>query len=125
MFPSVLADQRLASKSYVFALRHGGFEKAWPLARFAEEPVVNDRLGDIAVVLIGEPASRSVRAFRRDERRVRAEAGRLIAGDATFELTEDALIGTDGSRFGRLPGHIAYWFAWQSFLPDGEVAIPR
>ncbi len=34
-----------------------------------------------------------------------------------------SFVGPDGERLHRLPGHIAYWFAWNGYLGDeGEVA---
>jgi hypothetical protein len=125
MFPSVVDDPRFAPKAYVFALRHGDAEKAWPLDGFEDDPVLNDRVGRLPVVLIGDPATRSVRAYERGERTFRADGDRVVAGDLIFEVTEEALVAVDGTRLGRLPGHIAYWFAWQSFRPEAEVAAPQ
>ena len=51
-------------KDYVFALRLGELEKAWPLSTFEGGRVINDTLGDFEVVLIGEAATRTVRAYR-------------------------------------------------------------
>ncbi len=31
-------------------------------------------------------------------------------------MTEEALVGPDGARLARVPGHLAYWFAWDSYL---------
>jgi hypothetical protein len=37
-------------------------------------------------------------------------------------VTEDALIAESGQRLDRLPGHIAYWFAWNGYFgKEGEV----
>ena len=33
-----------------------------------------------------------------------------------IRLEEDALIGPAGERLGRLPGHVAYWFAWDGYM---------
>ena len=37
-------------------------------------------------------------------------------------LKEDALVGPDGTRLARRPGHIAYWFAWQAFIQGAPLA---
>ena len=37
---------------------------------------------------------------------------------------EDHLKGPDGKSLARMPGHIAYWFAWQNFRPKGLLAKP-
>ena len=34
------------------------------------------------------------------------------------------MIGPDGARLARLPGHIAYWFAWQGFIDGRRLRGP-
>ena len=125
MFPAITADDRLPPKDYVFALRADGAEKAWPLEDFAERRVINDRVGDLDVVLIGDAATRTVRAYRSEGRRFEAgsDPTSLSAAGATWQVEEAALIGPDG-QLERLPGHIAYWFAWQAFI-DGAPLVTR
>ena len=118
MFPALLADDSLKAKDYVFALRDGAHDKAWPLADFEGGKVLNDRSGDLDLVLIGDPATRSVRAYRAEGRRFEAVAERpleLLSEGRTWQITEEALVGPGGERLARLPGHIAYWFAWAGF----------
>lgn len=124
MFPARVTDKSLAAKAQVFVARVGDTPKAWPLARIAEEPVINDRIGTLDVVLIGDAASRTVRAFERrgmlfepiagERRRVRSEG-------AVYEVAEDGLVDPQGESLPRIPGHIAYWFAYQSYFPDQKV----
>ncbi len=40
---------------------------------------------------------------------------RLVANGETWCVEEEALAGPNGERLARLPGHIAYWFAWSGF----------
>jgi hypothetical protein len=69
-----------------------------------------------------------VRAYRRgahafapgaDVRTLREQGG------AAWRIEEDALVGPDGARAPRLPGTLAYWFAWQAFHPDTLVDAPE
>lgn len=113
MFPAITQDGALAPKDYVFGVRTVGAAKAWPLSAFANKRVINDIVGSLPVVLIGDPNGRSVRAYERGGRTFDAE---LTSDGKTWRLTEDALIGPDGGRAPRVPGHIAYWFAWNSYL---------
>ena len=124
MFPALVPDRRLAPKDYVFALRLDGLDKAWPLDAFAGGEVVNDRIGEQPVVLIGDAATRTVRAYRSGGQRFEAAPDRanVKAGDATWRIEESALVGPDGQRLERLPGHVAYWFAWQSFIEGAPLA---
>ena len=130
MFPALIADQRLQPKDFVFALRSGEDEKAWPVSAFEGGRVINDRLGDLAVVLIGDAATRTVRAYRAGERTFAAAEGGLngvVSEGATWRVEEEALVGEDGERLVRLPGHIAYWFAWSGFRAEAplyEGAVP-
>jgi hypothetical protein len=118
MFPALVPDARLKPKEYVFALRAGGHEKAWPLSDFAGGKVINDTVGGLDVVLIGDAATRTVRAFDAGGRDFAAAAGdreRVVANGEAWRVEEEALIGPYGDRLARLPGHIAYWFAWSGF----------
>ena len=118
MFPALVRNRELQPKDYVFAIRGAGHEKAWPLSRFEGGAVVNDRAGVIDLVLIGNAATRTVRAYRSEGLQFKAHADRpdlLLAGAETWRVTEDALVGPSDRRLPRLPGHIAYWFAWSGF----------
>ncbi len=124
MFPALVDASALKPKDYVFALRSANIEKAWPLALFTGGAVVNDRAGVLDLVLIGNAATRTVRAYRSDGLVFDKGTGEsdLTADGKTWRVTEDALISEDGRRLGRLPGHIAYWFAWSGYFgKDGEL----
>jgi hypothetical protein len=124
MFPILVPDQRLAPKDYVFALRTGGQDKAWPLDAFAGGKVINDRIGEQDVDLIGDAATRTVRAYRSAGRSFEgtADLASVRAGDESWRVEETGLIGPGGERLERLPGHIAYWFAWQAFIDGAPLA---
>jgi Protein of unknown function (DUF3179) len=118
MFPA-LSDRRLRQKDYVFGIQAFGAAKAWPLDVFARTPVINDRVGDLAVVLIGEPDGRTVRAYERGTREFRAAGAGLRDGAGQdWEVTEAALVGPDGTELARVAGQVSYWFAWDGYLGD-------
>ncbi len=118
MFPSLGGGRDLAQKDYVFGLRLPGGAKAYPLDAFAGGRAISDRVGLSDVVLVGTADTRTVRAYD--------SGGILFAGTTLDTLTdtagtvwqvgEEALVAPDGRRLPRLPGHIAYWFGWQSFV---------
>jgi Protein of unknown function (DUF3179) len=126
MFPILVADERLAPKDYVFALRAGEHEQAWSLDQFSGGRVINARVGDLPVVLIGDSATRTVRAYESGARDFAAGSDRtmIVADGQSWRLEENALVGPDGTRLPRLPGHIAYWFAWQGFIDGAPLAEP-
>ncbi len=128
MFPAVVRDEtRLKRKDYVFGVRDIGTSKAWPLDLFDERKVINDDIAGRNIVLIGNAKTRTVRAYDRGENvfEVSPSDAELAAAHGIWTITESALVGPDGTRLPRRPGHIAYWFAWDGYLGiEGELAAP-
>ncbi len=124
MFPALTNDKRLEPKDQVFGLRMTGVEKAWPLKSFKGGKVINDRIGVLNVVLLGDTDSKTVRAYRSEGRHFEKFAKDLntIKHDGKLWLvTELALLGPNGESLSRLPGHLAYWFAWSGYLDKAEL----
>ncbi len=126
MFPALVDETDLAAKDYVFALRNGPDEKAWPLEIFEGGAVINDAVGTNSVVLVGDASSRTVRAYDSSGLAFTAGTEPLLLEDGTqvWDVTEDALVASDGTRLDRLPGHIAYWFAFNNFRSQAPVYEP-
>ena len=124
MFPALVPDDALAAKDQVFALRAGGAEKAWRLSAFEGGRVINDTLGERAVVLIGDAATRTVRAYESGDQifSAGADPDHIVADGVTWRLEEDALVAETGERLERLAEHIAYWFAWANFRRGAPLA---
>ncbi len=119
MFPAHLADQSLQQKDKVFGLRISGTSKAWPLTLFSTPRAINDHIGIVPVVLIGDAKNSTVRAFRSDGIKFTLDKNnQLIADNKIWKITESDLIGPQGEKLSRLPGHIAYWFAWSGYYPQ-------
>ena len=128
MFPVVTQDKRLSQKDYVFAMRAAGAEKAWPLAAFDGGKVINDTLGDMHIVLVGDAASRTVRAYKTEGGGFSFDGPstvKLRSATGSWEINEDALVGPDGKKLARLPGHIAFWFAWSGYKPKAAYYEAR
>lgn len=132
MFPVWRQSDRLPTKGRVFGLAIGGDARAYPLDLLAENPVVNDRLGGEAVVLVSSGRSGGVRAYRRDsylfsaEGDVGATGGTSLLLDQqgrSWRVEEEALVLVQDSdqRLPRLPSHTAYWFGWYSFYPNTDI----
>ena len=119
MFPTIVRDESvLKRKDYVFGIRQTAASKAWPLKAFSSEPVINDVMGGENLVLIGNTDTRTVRAYKRDnEKFTQGEsADQLTSKTGVWTIKEDHLLGLDGQKLPRLPGHISYWFAWDGYL---------
>jgi len=81
--------------------------------------VINDAIANRQLVLIGNADKRAVRAYERKSHRFVASGGGLQdEAGRKWTLTEEALIGPDGTQLPRVAGHISYWFAWDNYLGD-------
>lgn len=118
MFPTRVRDEsKVKRKEYVFGIRAFGAAKAWPVEVFRETSIINDEVGGTRVVLIGDAVTRTVRAYESDGLTFSADhKGKLAGPDGAWSRTEDFIIGPDGRKLPRVPGHIAYWFAWDGYL---------
>ncbi|MCG8511439.1 MAG: DUF3179 domain-containing protein, partial [Rhodospirillales bacterium] len=118
MFPARPGADDHALKDFVFGVRTAGGAKAWPMMDFENVPVVNDRVGLVDLVVIGNARTRSARAYRSEGREFApgSKPEELASGGETWRVTENALIGPGGEKLPRMAGHVAYWFAWSSFI---------
>ena len=122
LFPVVVKDRKLQPKDVVFGVRTSGGAKAWPLTVLAGGKVIHDRVGQTDVVLIGNAEQQMVRAFESKGHKFTMSAADLLrASDGYWRVTEDALVHSDGKTLARLPGHLAYWFAWSGYF-EGAAA---
>lgn len=119
MFPALVDQSQHRQKDYVFAIRQFGAARAWPLDAFDRKPLINDAIAGRALVLIGDPSKRAVRAYERGSHQFKANAAGLQdEAGAVWKVTEEALVSPDGTRLPRVAGHISYWFAWDNYLGD-------
>jgi len=87
--------------------------------------VINDRAGVLDLVLIGNAATRTVRAYRSEGLAFEKgpSADQIKSGTEIWRVTEEALLAPTGRSLSRLPGHVAYWFAWSGYFGrEGELA---
>ena len=125
MFPAVVDTSVHKAKDYVFSLREGDVKKAWPIKFFKGGKVINDTAGVQKLVLVGDEASRTVRAFNSNGIEfTKTDDPAKISGDSKiWQVTEDALVAGDGTKLDRLAGHIGFWFAWENYYgEEGQVA---
>ena len=118
MFPALVDEKAHAQKDYVFGIRRYGGAKAWPLKAFEGGKMVNDGIGDVPLVLVGDEGTRTVRAYERGDLEFSPVAGGNLASPdgVVWELKEEQMEASDGRTLPRVAGHIAYWFAWNGYL---------
>ena len=146
MFPVWQQSDQLFNKDHVYALRLDDVPKAYPVTDLLAERVVNDTVGETAVVLIaaGEivtvdgvsqrsgpvayTSGAEIRAFARGERLFAPGSNEqtVLDGDGrSWQVTEEVLVGPDGETLPRINGHLAYWFGWFAFYPETELYQPQ
>ena len=122
LFPTALKDRHLQPKDIVFGVRAAGGTQAWPLSAFGNGKLVHDRVGQVDVVLVGNAEQRTVRAYESRGHKFTLSAPDLLrASDGYWRVTEDALVHSDGKTLPRLPGHLAFWFAWSGFFENAVL----
>ncbi|MCI0409398.1 MAG: DUF3179 domain-containing protein, partial [Acidobacteria bacterium] len=106
--------------------------RAYLLSDLASQGPVNDRLGQVPILVLPFEDGKSVRVFERTAggqvleffAGTGEEAGRLV--DATTGSTWDfrgtALAGPlSGSQMARMDVLLDYWFDWRTYHPDTDV----
>lgn len=142
MFPVWQRDNLLPAKARVYVLNLGGVPKAYPVETLASEQVVNDSIGETAVVLIATRGEINVDGLSRHAGEVTYNAGGEVrayergpqmfapgpdadtvmdSSGQQWRVTEEALVGPIGERAPRINGHLAYWFGWFAFFPNTLV----
>lgn len=118
MFPAQVDDTRLGQKDHVFGIRTFGGAKAWPVTAFEGGRVINDKVGQLDVVLIGDRLGRTVRAYDRAglEFTATEDPAKVSANGEIWVVTEEHLEAASGKRAPRVAGHVSYWFAWNGYL---------
>ena len=129
MFPVRVGNEAVAArKDFVFGIETVGAARAWPLEAFEGGQVINDRVGDLTVVLIGDKETQTVRAYRREGRTFHADPddpNGLKDGIRGWTITEQFLISDDGRRLPRVPGRLSYWFAWNNYFEAQATLFQR
>jgi hypothetical protein len=129
MFPVSPRSDRLRTKDLVLAVRTGGASKAYPLDALARQPVINDRVGAIEVVVVGRAGSRTARAYERGGATFRAGAAPRelveLGTGRRWRVEEERLVEAGSGRsLPRVGAHLVYWFGWNAFHPGGELYAP-
>jgi hypothetical protein len=121
-------DGELHPKTMVIGVESGGTARAYPFPVVTAEGVLNDRVGDLPVVVAPSPDGTLVAYDRRvagQTRRFEAAGdGHLAAAGSRWERpTGLAVDGPhEGRQLRRASDHPPmFWTGWSSFNPDTEV----
>ena len=131
-------DNRLFGKDLVHGLVLPQGRKAYAHRFLTKNPVVNDLIGNQAVLVAWDAVGATAIAYDPtvDGRLLTFEAHEAGASGAALRdletgsvwsvLTGEALSGElAGSRLDILPGFAVFWFAWSDYFPDTDVYDPE
>ena len=118
-------EYTLRPKSQVYvAMAPEGESKAYPLDILREQPVLNDAIGELPIVVLTDSGG-GAQAFPRGDNTFTRDANGSLHDQhgRSWSVTPSGLAGPDGVDLPRLSGHVAFWFAYASFRPEGMVYL--
>jgi hypothetical protein len=125
-------DGDIYAKEYVIGVRLNGHARAYPFSVLNKEPVINDEVGGIPVVVFFDQATASGTVFSRQladgqTLTFRVDAIAHQAFDIQTEtgwniFTGEAVDGPlKGTQLSQVPVTYAFWFGWVDYHVDGTV----
>jgi hypothetical protein len=123
-------DDRLGTKDFVVGVSIGEEAMAYPFWTLNDEPVINDVLNGVLILVVFDAETASGIAFNRevDGRSLTfINNGQLQLRDEETGSTWDALVGEAlsgefiGTTLERVKSTSSFWFGWKDFYPDTGV----
>ena len=126
-------DDRLHRKERVLGITVGNFSKVYPIDRFAASvSVVNDRVGDMDVVVTGSANQNFAVVYNRqledcttlDFNPVENQLPVVMIDNEgnRWDVFGTALSGPRaGTQLQKTNSYIAYWLAWTAFFPGADI----
>ncbi|OGO34019.1 MAG: hypothetical protein A2W35_13935 [Chloroflexi bacterium RBG_16_57_11] len=124
-------DNRLATKEFVIGVAHNDHAVAYPFRQLSQEPVVNDRIGEMAVLVVFNAETGAGVVFNRQIGHGRTltfkvKEGQMLVDEETGS-TWDGISGQAisgelaGEQLQRLKSTAAFWFGWKDWYPHTQV----
>jgi len=123
-------DDRLGTKDFVVGVSIGEEAMAYPFWTLNDEPVINDVVNGVPILVVFDPENASGVAFKRevDSRTLTfINNGQLQLRDeetgTIWEvLTGEAISGElEGTYLERIKSTNSFWFGWKDFYPETGV----
>jgi hypothetical protein len=128
-------DGDIRPKEYVIGVRLAGQARAYPFRALQQEPVINDEVGEIPIVVLFDQMTLSGTVFDR-----RLEDGTVLTFDSEIHdrlvkdndtnsewniLTGQAVSGPlAGTQLAQVPITYSFWFGWIDYHTDSTVYQP-
>jgi hypothetical protein len=124
-------DNRLYVKEFVIGVEHDGQAMAYPFSALNDQPVVNDQISELPVLVVFNVNGGSAAVFNRQ-----IESGQLLTfsvlegtmiKDAETGSTWDGLSGLSiggqlaGTQLEPIKSTASFWFGWKDWYPDTGV----
>jgi len=124
-FPAPNQEGPLDVKDLVYTVRLAGEVVAYPVDLLADRGFIEDDIAGTSVVVIASEDGSGGRAYDRGELSFTSfdmANGTLTSTDGFgWRIEEEALVGPDGARLERLPGHNSFWFAVTNHAPSWRL----
>ena len=127
-------DERLPMKSMVLGVRNGSDNRAYPISLFDNAPLVNDQLGDRALLLVAAFDNDYIQVFDRE-----IESGTVLTfrPSSTPNQFVDTQTGSEWGPQGQgIEGHYSgrqlqpyahynkiFWYVWADFFPETDLCL--
>ncbi len=124
-----LQDDRLYVKEFVVGVDLDDASVAYPFSVLNEEPVVNDKIGEQALVVVFDKETAATAVYSRvvDGQTLTFSGSGFMVTDNETGSSWDMFSGeaTDGplqgQRLERIKSTAAFWFGWKDFYPETAV----
>lgn len=128
-------DLRLPAKELVVGVTLDGVFKAYPFSLLALDPVVNDTVNGVPLVVTFDESSAAGAVFNPVVEGIRLDFQNAGESVGSSLLIEDRQTGTTwdpvtgkaqhgplaGATLERLASHYEFWFAWKDYRPETEL----
>jgi hypothetical protein len=115
----------IAPRELMLGLVVEGQARAYPVKRLEEAKLIEDRLGQVAVLLVLGPDGKSVRAFARGAGEFYRDAAGEMMDAETGSRWDFRGCAVSGSAVGKCLRPLTvlkdYWFDWQQYHPETTV----
>jgi len=124
-------DERLATKEFVVGVSVDEEAIAFPFSVLNEEPVVNDEISDLPIVVVFDPAPGTGAVWEREM--ADGEVLNFVSvGEGMMEDVEtgslwDGIEGVavagelEGTKLTAVKSTLSFWFGWVDFYPDTRL----
>ncbi len=123
-------DSRLPSKQFVVGVAHGDDSVAFPFSVLNDNPVVNEVVGEVPILVVFDGSNASGVVFSRQvgERTLSFQShSALELVDEQTGTVWDGMSGLaisgqlSGTQLERVKSTTSFWFGWKDFYPNTRV----